>query len=259
MRFRLRPVLLFLSIFLVLTSPTLAGPLEDCAEYARLGVPGQDGDILCRTGHLLAHDPARKTPIWVVERLTSEKATSTVVPREAGSFRLDAGLKKGRRAGLSDYRKSGYDRGHMAPAADMHWDKQAMIECFYLSNMVPQVGKKMNQEIWKALEELVRAWAIDRGELFIYTGPIYDGATTKTIGKNKVAVPSRLYKIVYDPNKQEAIAFIMPNEALETEDLPLYIFTIRDVEESTGLDFLSSLDKELQDSIETTRAAGLWQ
>ncbi|NLT21798.1 MAG: DNA/RNA non-specific endonuclease, partial [Syntrophorhabdus sp.] len=66
-------------------------------------------------------------------------------------------------------------------------------------------------------------------------------------------------KIVYDPNKQEAIAFIMPNEALETEDLPLYIFTIRDVEESTGLDFLSSLGRELQDSIETTRAAGLWQ
>ncbi len=76
MRFRLRPVLLFLSIFLVLTSPTLAGPLEDCAEYAQLGVPGQDGDILCRTGHLLAHDPVRKTPIWIAERLTAEKATS---------------------------------------------------------------------------------------------------------------------------------------------------------------------------------------
>jgi endonuclease G len=222
MRFRLRPVLLVFSIFLFLTSPTLAGPLEDCAEYAQLGVPGQDGDILCRTGHLLAHHPVRKTPIWVIERLTAEKAASTVVPREAGSFRLDPGLKKGRRAGLSDYRKSGYDRGHMAPAADMRWDEQAMIDCFYLSNMVPQVGKKMNQGIWKALEERVR-------------------------------------KIVYDPGRQEAIAFIMPNEALETEDLPLYVVTVRDVEEKTGLDFLSNLEKELQDSIETTRADGLWQ
>ena len=259
MRFRLRPVLLVFSIFLFLTSPTLAGPLEDCAEYAQLGVPGQDGDILCRTGHLLAHHPVRKTPIWVIERLTAEKAASTVVPREAGSFRLDPGLKKGRRAGLSDYRKSGYDRGHMAPAADMRWDEQAMIDCFYLSNMVPQVGKKMNQGIWKALEERVRTWAIDRGELFIFTGPIYDSETTKTIGKNKIAVPSRLYKIVYDPGRQEAIAFIMPNEALETEDLPLYVVTVRDVEEKTGLDFLSNLEKELQDSIETTRADGLWQ
>jgi len=259
MRLAAQQVFLLLSIFFLLTSPTLAGPLEDCAEYAQLGVPGKDGDLLCRTGHLLAHDSVRKTPIWVAERVTAEKATSTVAPREAGSFRIDPGLKKGRRAGLSDYLKSGYDRGHMAPAADMHWGKQAMIECFYLSNMVPQVGKKMNQGIWKDLEERVRTWAIDRGELFIYTGPIYDGGTTKTIGKNKVAVPSHLYKIVYDPNKQEAIAFIMPNKALKTEDLPLYIVTIRDVEETTGLDFLSGLEKELQDSIETTRAAGLWQ
>ncbi|NLT24755.1 MAG: DNA/RNA non-specific endonuclease, partial [Syntrophorhabdus sp.] len=230
MRLAGQQVLRALSIFFLFSSLALAGPLEDCAEYARLGVPGQDGDLLCRTGHLLAHDPVRKTPIWVAERLTADKATSTVVPREAGSFRIDSGLKKGRRAGLSDYRKSGYDRGHMASAADMHWDKKAMIECFYLSNMVPQVGKKMNQGIWKALEELVRSWVIDRGEIFIYTGPIYDGGTTKTIGKNKVAIPSRLYKIVYDRNRQEAIAFIMPNKALETEDLPLYIVTVRDVE-----------------------------
>jgi len=192
MRFKLRSVLLSLSIFLLLISPTFSGPLEDCAEYAQLGIPGQDGDLLCRTGHLLAHDPVRKTPIWVAERVTAEKATSAVVPREGGSFRIDPGLKKGKRTGLSDYRKSGYDRGHMAPAADMHWEKQATIECFYLSNVVPQVGKKMNQGIWKALEERARTWAIDRGELFIYTGPIYDGGITKTIGKNKVGPFPRL-------------------------------------------------------------------
>lgn len=158
MRLAARQVLLSLSIFLVLISPTLVGPLEDCAEYAQLGVPGHDGDLLRRPGHLLAHDPVRKTPIWVIERLTTEKATSTVVPREEGSFRINPDLVKRRRAGLSDYRNSGYDRGHMAPAADMRWDKQAMIECFCLSNMVSQVGKRMNQGIWKVLEELVRTW-----------------------------------------------------------------------------------------------------
>ncbi len=81
----------------------------------------------------------------------------------------------------------------------------------------------------------------------------------KTIGKNNVAVPSHLYKIVYDPGRQQAIAFIMPNEALVTEDMPLYIVSIRDIEEKTGLDFLSSFEKDLQDSIETNRADGLWQ
>lgn len=258
MRLRLSPAIIAFSVFFLFSVLTLAGPIEDCAEYAKLGVPGQEGEILCRTGHLLAHHPEYKTPIWVIERLTKEKATSKVVPRY-NKFQTDPDLEKGKRAELSDYRGSGYDRGHMAPSADMRWDKDAMVECFYLSNMVPQVGKGMNQGIWKNLEEYIRVWAIDSGELFIYTGPIYEGGVTKTIGKNNVAVPSHLYKIVYDPSRQQAIAFIMPNEALKAEDMPLYIVSIRDIEEKTGLDFLSGFEKDLQDSIETTRADGLWQ
>ena len=83
-----------------------------------------------------------------------------------------------------------------------------MIECFYLSNMVPQVGKGMNQGIWKDLEEKVRKWAIARGELFIFTGPVYEGGAKETIGKNRVAVPSALYKIIYDPNKERGYSFL---------------------------------------------------
>ena len=73
-----------------------------------------------------------------------------------------------------------------------------------------------------------------------------------------MAVPTHLYKIVYDPNKAEAIAFIMPNEKLDSKDMPKYIVTIRDVENKTGLDFLSNLDKQAQDVIETKKAEGLW-
>jgi endonuclease G len=233
-----------------------AGPIEDCSEYAKLGVPGQEGVFLCRKGYLLAHNPENKTPIWVIERLTPEKAQGTL-PRS--KFQADPDLEKGKRAELSDYKRSGYDKGHMAPAADMRWDQQAMDECFYLSNMVPQVGKGMNQGIWKILEENVRIWAITRGELYIFTGPIYDDGVKKTIGKNKVAVPTHLYKIIYDPSKREAIAFIMPNRKLDTKDMPKYIVTIRDVERKTELDFLSSLDKEQQDIIETIKAEGLWE
>ena len=133
-----------------------------------------------------------------------------------------------------------------------------MVECFYLSNMVPQVGKGMNQGIWKNLEEYVRNWAINRGELYIFTGPIYEGGIKKTIGNNKVAVPSHLYKIVYDPQKAEAIAFIMPNEKLESDDMPNYIVTIREIEKKTGLDFLSNMEKHVQDNIENKKARGLW-
>lgn len=209
--------------------------------------------------HLLAHSPEYKTPLWVIERLTAEKANGSAAKRESVRFQADPDLAKGERAELADYKGSGYDRGHMAPAADMKWGLQAMKECFYLSNMVPQVGVGMNQGIWKDLEENVRTWAINRGELYIFTGPIYGSGIKKTIGKNGVAIPTHLYKIVYDPDKNEAIAFLIPNEKLKSSDMPKYIVTIRDVEEKTGLDFLSNLEKSLQDTIETEKAKGLWQ
>jgi endonuclease G len=226
-----------------------------CKEYAKLGIPGKEGALLCRKGYLLAHDPDHKTPLWVAEHLTYEKADASLA--RTNNFQADPDLEEGERAELADYKGSGYDRGHMAPAADMRWDQQAMEESFFLSNMVPQVGKGMNQGIWKNLEEKVRAWGVNRGEVYIYTGPIYTG-TPKVIGANKVAVPSHLYKIVYDPVQVEAIAFIMPNQKLNTADMPKYIVSIRDIEEKTDLNFLSKLRKRLQDSVETEKAAELW-
>ncbi len=256
MHIKSRIAVFVLSIFLCSLTAVFAGPLEDCAEYAALGVPGQQGDLLCRAEHLLAHHPEYKTPLWVIERLTKEKATSKVVPRY-NKFQADPGRPRGGRAELSDYRGSGYDRGHMAPSADMRWNKRAMVECFYLSNMVPQVGAGMNRGIWKDLEEYTRTWAVNRGELFVFTGPIYAGPIM-TIGRNAIAVPSHLYKIIYDPARKEAIAFIMPNRPLNTADMPSYIVSVRDVEAATGLNFLSSLEQELQDTVETAKASSLW-
>ncbi len=154
---------LFLALVLIFSSFSfaLAGRIEDCAEYSQLGVPGQQGEMLCRKGYLLAHSADKKTPIWVIEHLTAERASAKKVGRY-GKFQPDPDLAQGKRAELSDYKNSGYDRGHMAPAADMKWNQDAMIQCFYLSNMVPQVGKYMNQGIWKVLEEDVRTWAITR-------------------------------------------------------------------------------------------------
>jgi len=235
----------------------LAGSIQGCKEYMKLGLPGNQGELLCRKGYLLSHSPDNKTPIWVIEHLTEEKASGTI-PRY-NKFEADPDLNVGERAELGDYKGSKFDRGHMAPAADMRWAQQAMEECFYLSNMVPQVGRGFNQGIWKNLEEHVRDWAINRGELYVFTGPIYDGGVKEVIGKNKVAVPTHLYKIVYDPHKAEAIAFIMPNQKLNSADMPSYIVTIRDIEKKTGLDFLSSLDKPVQDLIETKKATMLWQ
>jgi len=251
-----KTILFTIIAFLFSLNIAFAGSIAGCEEYAKLGIPGKNGELLCRKGYLLAHDSANKTPIWVIEHLTAEKAKGTL-PRY-NKFQADPDLEEGERAELSDYKGSGYDKGHMAPSADMRWDQQAMEECFYLSNMVPQVGKGMNQGIWKNLEEDIRQWSIDREELYVFTGPIYEGGTKKTIGKNEVAVPTHIYKIVYDPIKVEAIAFIMPNEKLNAKDMPNYIVTIREVEAKTGLNFLSKISKHKQDVIETEKAEGLW-
>lgn len=247
-------IALFLVVF---TTGTYAdASLEGCREYTKYGAPGRDGTLLCRKGYLLAHDSDRKTPIWVAERLTREKASASLV--RINNFQPDPELEVGKRAELSDYKRSGYDRGHMAPAGDMQWDQQAMSESFFLSNMVPQTGKGMNQGIWKGLEEKVRRWAVSRDEVIIYTGPIYAKSPPDTIGRNKVAVPTHLYKIIYDPVRVEAIAFIMPNIKLENFDMPSHIVTIREVEEKTGLNFLSKLQPQIENAVELTKAEELW-
>jgi endonuclease G len=233
----------------------LAGPLESCKEYTQYGVPGNDGDLLCRKGYLVAHDPYCLTPFWTAEHLTSQKASGTL--KRSGKFKADPDLEVGKRAELTDYKNSGYDRGHMAPSADFAYDAQAMRESFYLSNMVPQ-SPKMNQQIWRMLEDKARQWAIDRGELYIYTGPIFEGDEVEAIGDNGVCVPTRIYKIIFDPVKVEAIAFIMPNQPLSIDDMPNYIVSIRDIEALTGLDFLNDLTKSVEDKVETEKAVGLW-
>jgi endonuclease G len=144
--FSKKKTILFIVIaFIFSLNITFASSIDGCKEYSKLGIPGQQGEILCRKGYLLAHDFENKTPIWVIEHLTAKKAQGTI-PRYK-KFQADPDLEEGDRAELSDYKGSGYDKGHMAPAADMRWNKQAMKECFYLSNMVPQVGKGMNLTI----------------------------------------------------------------------------------------------------------------
>jgi len=251
--FHLFPILL--AILLLAPLHVFSGPLNDCAEYAMMGVPSKDGTLLCRTGYLLAHDGDFKTPIWVAERLTREKALEKLTRKD--SFKPDPDLTPGNRAELSDYKGSGYDRGHMAPSADFTWSREAMDESFYLSNMVPQNGPN-NQQIWANLEAQVRDWAILRGELYIYTGPVYnDDRAERTIGKNKVGVPDGLYKVIYDPERKEAIAFLLPNEAIPTKDLPNYTTTVREIEYITGLNFLSKLPRKEQNRIEK-RVSPMW-
>ena len=141
-----------------------------------------------------------------------------------------------------EYHGSGYSRGHMAPAMDMRWDKIAMAQCFYMTNMCPQ-DTKLNNDNWRVLEEKVHRWAKRDKRILVFTGPIM-GQNPKRIGKNKadIAVPDAFFKVLYAPDQGRAIAFIYPNQPCPG-GIGKYAVTVAEVECRTGLTFSSAIPK----------------
>ena len=228
-------------------------PLKGCEEHVRYGAPkylhlDHEVEPLCRLGYALSHNADRKVPDWVAWHITKQKATSCADRKNA--YKADPELPKGKRAERADYLKSGYDMGHLAPNADFNWSQEAARESFYLSNMAPQIHA-FNAGIWKSLEEAERVWATDRGELYIIAGPIFDNQQKKTIGTDKVGVPSHFYKIIYDPNAGEALAFVFPHAQIRNQAIPFFQVTIRKIEELLGLNFMSKLADTTEEQVET--------
>ena len=153
-------------------------------------------------------------------------------------------------ASVKDYYKSGYDRGHLAPAADMLWSEKAMLESFYMSNISPQ-EPGFNRGAWKKLEGQVRKLALLEDSIIIITGPLFLD-TLGSIGENKVLIPSHFYKAVIDISAPRlgALAFVMPNRNTK---LPFdnFAVSIDSLELLIGLDFMESLTKDLQIQLES--------
>lgn len=224
---------------------------SDNLEY---GVPGGDVQVVERNGYALGFSRRHKQPLWVAYRLTDSEVTNAVVGR-ADAFAADPEIIGGS-ATLEDYRRSGYDRGHLAPAADMKWDAQVMRESFLLSNISPQVNS-FNAGIWKRLEDWCRGLAVRRGSLFVVTGPIFpEDEDHTTIGVSKVTVPKFFYKVVYDEREKRMIGFIMPNKP--GKNIYRFAVSVDEVEEATGLDFFSALPKVEQDRMEAECEPNKW-
>ena len=206
-----------------------------CTDEFRAGQPTSavaGTRLLCRNEYISVYDPARKVPLVVAEYLTPAELAGDVARTD--NFQPDPELSSGQRAELPDYQASGYDRGHMAPAADFEAGLTQMNQSFYLSNMVPQ-NPEMNRGIWAQLESAVRACTARQGGLYVLTGPVFSGRA-RFIGPDRVSVPNSLYKVVVSGSS--ARAFVLPNKTLpKTTNFSSYEITVDALQAQTGLTF----------------------
>lgn len=205
--------------------------------------PISSGEIVKHTYYTLAYSEENEQAYWVYYILTPEFINGG--QSRTDDFRADPMVSTGS-ATLDDYKGSGYDRGHLCPAADMALNKTSMSESFYLSNMSPQVPG-FNRGIWSTMEDQVRKWALSYQKLYVVTGPIFRD-NKGTIGEDKVTVPGYYYKVLFD-GKDKMIGLILPN-ASSSSKLEQFVVTVDEIEKETGVDFFPGLEDKIENKLE---------
>jgi len=216
--------------------------------FAQLELPKYDADdtIIKHRGYTLSYNPKYKQANWVAYLLTKDE---TVKRFQRGEFFAPDPMIPETNFSI-DYQKSGYDRGHLAPAADMGYSMETMVQSFFYSNMSPQLPR-FNRRIWKKLEMQVRNWAVEYDSLYIVTGPVFSDSM-KVIGPHRVVVPKAYYKVLLQKRNGEwiGIGFVLPNASLKG-NIMQFATSIDKVEELTGIDFFWVLEDEVELKIES--------
>ncbi|ACA20618.1 DNA/RNA non-specific endonuclease [Methylobacterium sp. 4-46] len=202
-----------LPALLLVAGPALA---EECPQHFADGQPpaltnprlAAGATLLCFRAFAVLHSSLSRTPLYAAEHLDRARVEAARRLDRVDSFHEEARLPAAERADLSDYVGSGFDRGHMAPSGDMP-DPAAMAESFSLANMVPQ-NSDLNRGLWAGIESAVRNLAAERGDLYVVTGPTFEGGNVQAL-KGRVLVPTRLFKAVYDPRRGEAGIYLARN------------------------------------------------
>jgi endonuclease G len=199
---------------------------------------------LCFEAFAVMHSGVSRTPLWVAEKLTRESLSRARSVKREDTFHPEETLPPEDRAELADYARSGYDRGHMAPAADMP-TISAQHESFSLANIVPQQPQN-NQILWSAIEGATRHMTNQRGELYVMTGPIFEGDKVERLNR-RVFVPTHIYKAVYDAEKKEGAAWITPNTAENIYE----VVSIAELEKRIRIKLFPSVPSEVKEKIAT--------
>ncbi|ABK97811.1 DNA/RNA non-specific endonuclease [Pelobacter propionicus] len=194
---------------------------------------------VCYSGFALKHSGITRTPLYAAEHLTRDRLMQGKGLKRQSQFHPDDNIPRTERSELRHYSRSGYDRGHVAPSADM-FDLQSQFECFSLANMIPQVPEN-NRGPWEGIESAVRMMAKSKGDIYVITGPIYQGSNIEKIG-GAVMVPTKLFKAVYDPQRREAGAYLIDNIA----DAQPEKISITELEKITGISIFPSVEKNVK-------------
>ena len=254
----------------------------DCEDFTPFGRPVHrsiladagvaqppDWTIICHTGQVVAFNPARNVSDWAAYTLTRVQLLNPQTKRKE-NFRADTEVPARHQVTELDYKYTGYDRGHLAPAGAMLWSARAMNDSFLMTNIAPQTGVRFNRHIWKSLEVRMRRWACARTTLHVVTGPLYENNPVLQLIYDEdgdeeddngilVDVPTHFFKAAFDPLRVEAIAFILENRQLETKNLHKYLVSVDEVETRSRLDILPNLWDSAESAVESHVQPALWE
>lgn len=220
--------------------------------YGSLNSTADEGFLIEYEGYTVSYNPETKIPVWVKYDLSADE-TDGPYTRKGKNFKQDAYVPLPQ-AHSDDYRNSGWSKGHMAPAADFKWSENAMKESFYYTNCCPQ-DESLNSGQWSTLENKVRNWAEQFGNVTVVTGPIIGKNINGTIGENQVVIPDALFKAILADN--QAIAFVMYNRS-SNANMQKCAMSVNQLEKISGLDLFQELNDNIEESIESTYSLKYW-
>lgn len=215
-----------------------------------------DDYLVAHDGFTLSYNKSRSAANWVAWRLEKDDIGDA---ERTNAFAPDTTLPRDWWIKPNDYSGSGYDRGHLCPSKDRSSSEESNRETFLMSNMQPQTPK-LNQKTWKYLEDYERDLVRAGNEAYIYAGCYGD------LGKinARITIPARCWKIIVlltegendlkrIDKKTRVIAVDMPNDETLSQRWRTYLTTIDHIEEATGYDFLSTVSKKIQKTIESAK------
>ena len=235
-------IVTLLMLLIASTAQTVSGATTACPTQYLNGVAPdiQKASLkakareLCYDNFAVMHSGISRTPLWSAEHLTRESILDARELKGREAFHHEDNLPPDERAELKDYVRSGFDRGHMAPSADMP-NRSARQQCFSLANMIPQ-NHRLNTILWEGIESALRTHFLHTGELYVITGPLYQGANISQLN-GRVLIPTHVYKLIFDPKKNRGAAYYVKNEDSDE----LQILSISELEKLAGINFFPQL------------------